>query len=398
MRSPTFILAGWPLILSFALASSGCAILPASAPTVTQIERQWDDAYAGFVIINIDETVVEAVSQNRRQEYAGNFISHAPAADLRIAVGNVLQISVIEVGSGIFGQSNNAATLGSETSTAQTTTLQPITVDQEGFINIPFAGRIHADGRTPRQLGVEIERLLAAKALQPQVQVSVTSSGANSATIGGEVNHPAVIPLALYGTRLLDLIAQAGGSRYPSYETNIHLTRRGRTTIASLQNIVDNPNENIYMQPKDTLYLTRDPRTFTVFGATSKVGHFPFDAVKLSLAEGIAKGGGFVEATSDPAGAFLFRYEPAAFVASLLPELEGKLEPRVPVLYRVNLREGNGYFFAQHFPMRDKDILLIADADGAQLLKALILLRGVTGVVGDLTKGQTSSNTSSPSF
>jgi polysaccharide export outer membrane protein len=381
------------------LASSGCAILPASAPTVSEIENQSnDDPARRFIIVDINDDVVAAVSQLRQQGFPGSFISRSPPADLRIAIGYILQISIIEVGSGIFGQGNNAATLGSETASAQATTLQPMTVERDGYITVPFAGRVRAEGTTPSQLGADIEHLLAKKALQPQVQVAVVSNGANSSTVGGEVNHPSVLPLALYGTRLLDLIASAGGARYPAYETNVHLTRHGRSTVVSLQNIIEDPRNNIFLQPKDSIYLTREPRTFTAFGATSKVGHYDFETAHLSLAEAVAKAGGFVDATSDPGGAFLFRFEPSQFVATIRPDLPPQHEPRVPVLYRLNLREGHGYFQAQHFPMRDKDVIVIADAQGAQLLKALILIRGISSIANDFKPGQSSNNPPQNSF
>ena len=74
-------------------------------------------------------------------------------------------------------------------------------------------------------------------------------------------------------------------------------------------------------------------------------------------------------------------------MASIRPDLAGKLEARVPVVYRLNLRVGNGYFLAQSFPMRDKDVILLANADGAQLLKFFVLLRGATGAFHDLGTG-----------
>src|SRR6202035_4335168 len=58
-----------------------------------------------------------------------------------------------------------------------------------------------------------------------------------------------------------------------------------------------------------------------------------------------------------------------------------------PVVYRLNLRVGNGYFLAQSFPMRDKDVILLANADGAQLLKFFVLLRGATGAFHDVGLG-----------
>jgi polysaccharide export outer membrane protein len=348
----------------------------------------------GFVVVDIDNAVVSAVSKRRLEGFRGNFISKAPAADLRIAVGDVLQVAIVEVGSGIFGQSDSTATLGAQSVSAQTTALQPVTVARDGYISVPFAGRIHVVGKTPDEVRAEVERLLADKGSGLKAEVAVVSNGANSATISGEVNHAGVLPLSLAGTKLLDLIAAAGGARFPAYETNVHLTRGHRSAIASLENIIESPSDNIYIQPKDSVYLTRDPRSFTVFGATDKVGMYPFNAPQVSLAEAVAQSGGFVDKYADPGGAFLFRFEPPQFVASIRPDLAGKLESRVPVVYRLNLREGDGYFFAQRFPMRDKDVVLIANAEGAQLLKFFVLLRGVSGIASDLKSTGGSSSTS----
>jgi polysaccharide export outer membrane protein len=387
-----------PIAILWAFAATGCSILCASGPTMAEVENSSksdpsqgfvvvDDPSQGFVVVDIDAAVASAVSQVRQDGFGGNFKSNAPAANLRIAVGDVMQITIIEAGSGLFGQSDSSATLGSQSVGAQSTSLQPVTVARDGYINVPFAGRIRVAGQTPDYVRVEIERLLADKAVGLQAEVTVVSDGANSATVAGEVNHAAVFPLSLNGNKLLDLIAAAGGARYPAYEINVHLTRSRRSATASLQNIVDNPSENIYIQPRDSIYLSRDPRTFTVFGATTKVGRYHFDTERLNLAEAVAEAGGFVDAAADPSGAFLFRFESPQFVASLRPDLAGKLEARVPVVYRLNLRVGNGYFLAQSFPMRDKDVILLANADGAQLLKFFVLLRGATGAFHDVGLG-----------
>jgi len=49
----------------------------------------------------------------------------------------------------------------------------------------------------------------------------------------------------------------------------------------------------------------------------------------------------------------------------------------VPIIYRLNLREGDGYFLARQFEMRDKDIVLVANSDGAQLLKFATLVQAI---------------------
>jgi polysaccharide export outer membrane protein len=104
----------------------------------------------------------------------------------------------------------------------------------------------------------------------------------------------------------------------------------------------------------------------------------------LNLAEAVAEAGGFVDNASDPSGIFLFRYEPESLVKSLGGDVLPFGDNGVAVIYRLNLRDGDGYFRARQFEMRDKDIVLVANSDGAQLLKFVNLLEGITGLVSNV--------------
>ena len=52
-----------------------------------------------------------------------------------------------------------------------------------------------------------------------------------------------------------------------------------------------------------------------------------------------------------------------------------------------NNRSSGGYFFAQNIALRDKDIVLVANAETAQIQKAMTLLRAFTGAYFDISKG-----------
>lgn len=47
---------------------------------------------------------------------------------------------------------------------------------------------------------------------------------------------------------------------------------------------------------------------------------------------------------------------------------------KVPVVYRVDLKDPAMFFIAQGFPMRNKDVMYIANAPGAELQKFLNLV------------------------
>jgi polysaccharide export outer membrane protein len=363
----------------------GCALMPAAAPTALEVENTGAEPFNQIAVFDINDEVISALIAVRPEGFAGRFSNKAPAADLRIAVGDTVQISVIEQSPGLLGSASSASSPAQAGGSNGPTTFLPVTVGHDGMINVPFVGSIRAAGLTAEALRAQIEHRLSDKAVNPQVQVALVSgavSGANSATVGGEVNRAAVVPLRPSGSRLLDVVAEAGGAHYPAYETTVHLTRGHREAAASLQRIVNSPDENVYIYPDDNVFLTHDPKTFTVLGSSSKVGRYPFGSETINLAEAVAEAGGFVDSASDPSGVFVFRYEPLGFVKTLRPDAAppSDADP-APVIYRLNLRDGDGYFHARRFAMRDKDIILVANSDGAQLLKFMSLLQGITGTV-----------------
>ena len=378
--------------------TSGCSTMPAAAPTALEVENVATNPLNQITVLDIDNSIISALAAVRPEGFAGQFSSRAPRADLRIAVGDTLQISVIEQSPGLFSTSGGASAAPQNAgSMGGATNFLPVTVGQNGMISVPFAGPVRAAGLTIEALREQIEHKLADKAVNPQVQVALQSGtslggttvgatvGANSATVGGEVNRAGVVPLRPSGSRLLDVIAEASGARYPAFETTIHLTRNHREAAASLQRVVDRPEENVFIYPGDNVYVSRDPKTFTVLGASTKVGRYNFGSETLNLAEAVAEGGGFVDTASDPAGVFVFRYEPLKFVNSLRQEAAPTDADPSPVIYRLNLREGGGYFRARRFAVRDKDIILIANSDGAQLQKFVTLLSGMSAIVANVS-------------
>jgi polysaccharide export outer membrane protein len=79
---------------------------------------------------------------------------------------------------------------------------------------------------------------------------------------------------------------------------------------------------------------------------------------------------------------FLFRNEPAAVVRALgRRQLGTGPEGTTPVIYRLDLSDAKAYFLAQRFPVEDKDILYVANADLNELQKFFALLNTLTGPV-----------------
>lgn len=356
---------------------AGCSTLPTAGPTASQIvSQQADDKQPSFDIVDIDNRVVDSVIFRRQADFSARVPAHGAPPEPAIGVGDSLVVTLWEAaGGGLFA----SATSDEIAPGSHSVTLPEQTVARDGAISVPFAGRVRVAGHLPTEVQHEIEQHLSGKAIDPQAIVAVSKSINNMVTVTGDAIAGARIPLSLKGERLLDLIAAAGGVKAPVYETTVQLSRGGVTATIPMATLVADPPENIYAQPGDVLTVIKAPRTFTVFGAAGQNNEIEFPAAKLSLAEALAKAGGLQDARSDPSGVFLFRYEPVD-VLQTLGQKPAIVTPdgKSPVVYRLDLRNAKAYFAAERFPVEDKDVIYIANADLDELQKFF-------GLIGTLT-------------
>ena len=59
------------------------------------------------------------------------------------------------------------------------------------------------------------------------------------------------------------------------------------------------------------------------------------------------------------------------------------ITPMVPVIYRVNLREPDGFFLATRLPMRDQDILFVSNSQASEIAKFLAFIQLGANTVSD---------------
>jgi polysaccharide biosynthesis/export protein len=359
---------------------AGCSALPTAGPTASDVKGQEvKDNLTRFDLVDIDDNVVATLLALPAESFHVRFKKYGRPPQPKIGIGDSVVVSIWEAaGGGLFGASpTDHVSAGS-----RSVTIPEQIVARDGGISVPFADRVPAAGRLPVEVQKTIEQRLSEKAIEPQVIVTVTKSLSTSVTVAGEVVSGARVPLSLKGDRLLDLIAAAGGARAPVYETFVRLSRDGITATIPMEALVSDPAENIYAYPGDVLTLVRLPQSFTAFGATGTNMQVNFTAERMTLVEALAKAGGLQDQRSDPAGVFLFRFEPPDIVNALgRPQLQTGPDGSSPVVYRLDLSDAKSYFLAQRFAMHDKDIIYVANADFNELQKFFTLLNTLTGPI-----------------
>lgn len=368
------------LLLATLLPMAACSLLPSAGPGRGDIDRQQQRGpQPAFELIDIGSAAVATEKWRVQDGFAARFAGNGKPPVAVIGVGDGVAVEIWEAGSDTLF-SSRAASSSAATSSARNASLAEQTVAADGSLNLPFAGRIKVAGRTAIEVEQLLTKALAGKAARPQVIVHVRNNS-GTVTVAGDVAAGARVPLSVRGERLLEVLAAAGGVRAPSYETRIQLTRAGVSVSLPLLRVLQDPRENIYLQAGDLIVATRQPQSFTAFGATGRNAQIEFGAEKISLIEAVAKTGGLLDHRADPRGVYLFRYEPRAVVKALrgaTPSTAPSDQAEVQVVYRLDLAQASSYFLARRFAMRDGDIVYVSSSATNELQKFLELVGLVT--------------------
>jgi polysaccharide export outer membrane protein len=369
------------VLAALLLAIAGCSQFPAEGPTPGEFAGH-PDASAGFLIVDLDARTASVLARAPQPTLARQFTQDTYIPDLRLRPGEAVTVALFDYGaSPLFGAPDSAGQgdlgAGAIVGGAHQTSLPAQLIDRDGTIAIPFGGHVRVAGLTPVQAGARIASALAGRATTPQAVVSLSGPSLVTASVGGDVGQPQLLPLTLRGERILDAIAAAGGARYEPADSSVRLIRAGQSAQASLQHILDTPGDNLLLEPGDELFVTHEPRTFLVLGAALKVSQYDFNTRTVSLAEAVARAGGPNDELADSAHLYLLRIEDPTTVRTLLGTGSPSTTGPTPVAYRIDLRHGPGYFLAQQLPMRDKDLVLMTNANSVELRKVFDVVRNL---------------------
>lgn len=352
---------------------AGCSIVSTSGPSTGAISkagaRKTTDAQIS--VIDVDSAVTsEMAARTRPKPFSEIFGDGAPISTV-IERGDTLDISIWEAPPAtLFGAGPGDARLSSYGSTARGTSFPEQMVELDGRISIPFVGAIVAAGRTPSQVADQITARLAGKAHQPQALVRLIRNSNTTVTVVGDVANNTRIPLTPKGERLLDVLAGAGGTKQPIGKVSIQLTRGHQIASLPLETVIRDPRQNIRVQPNDVVTALYQPFSFTALGATGRNEEIPFEATGLTLSQALGRVQGLQDARANAKGVFIFRLVDSASLESKnAAGMKVTPDGKVPIIYRLDLRDPRGLFLAQSFPMRDKDVLYVSNAPLADLQK-----------------------------
>jgi len=367
-------------VVGIALMTSGClGFIPASGPNSAGVYTGVG-ARVNYALVNVTPKTVDVLAEYEPAGLAGAFRSNKGPPDIRFGIGDVVSVTIFEAAAGgLFIPTEAGVRPGNYVQ------LPDEQVDNSGYITVPYAGAVRAAGRTNVEVQRDIVDRIKNRAIEPQVLVTLAKQNTSLITVFGEVGNPIRYPAASLGARdrITDAITRAGGIKDQGYQTWVMLERDGKRGSVPLANLVNEPNNNIFVQPGDRIYVYQEDQKFIAFGASGQQGEFPFGAWRINLAQAVAKAGGLNDASADPGSVFLYRREPrhvAEMLGADLSRLEGDV---VPVIFNVDFHDPSGYFLATKLQMRNSDIIFVANAQGVEITKVANLMNTVMATVSN---------------
>ncbi|AYQ37411.1 polysaccharide export protein [Burkholderia aenigmatica] len=355
----------------------GCSSVPNSGPSTAQINKVAESPEAvGIQVVDVTDDVARKLYSERSRGDFLSILGAGAAFSQQLGIGDTIEVSIWEAPpAALFGVTQTD--IKSASSNARVTVLPDQTIDGDGNIDVPFVGAIRATGRTPSQLQKDIAGRLKNIAHDPQVLVKLSRNVTSYVTVVGDVANSDRMQLSARGERVLDALASAGGVRQPIDKITIQITRGKTVATLPLAAVIRDPRQNVPLRAGDVVTALYQPFSFTALGATGKNEEINFEAQGITLAQALARAGGLQDSRSDARGVFIFRLENADALHWPASPARVTADGKVPVIYRVNLRDPNSFFVAQSFMMDNRDLLYVSNAPVTEVQKVLNLVFSV---------------------
>jgi len=349
-------------ILASVLVLAACG-LPRSGPSKSEIMAGAVEKGGDTQVVNVTTAIARAASFQPSWGFSQSFLAAGSIGADEIRPGDVLGLSIWEnVDSGLLSRSPVGATQ-----------LEQVQVDGEGFIFVPYAGRVRAAGNTPDGLRRIITQKLADQTPDPQVMVTRLAGDGATVSIMGKVSGQGVYPIERPTRTLSAMLAKAGGVAVDPEVAVITVKRGGQSGKIWLRDLYSNSRNDIALRPGDVILVEEDTRNFTALGALGGQTLVPLGSETINAIEAIALVGGLSTNTADPTGVFILRDEPENVASRVLGR---QVYGTQRMTYVLDLTQPSGLFTAREFLIRDGDTVYVTEAPFVQWQKTLSAITG----------------------
>jgi polysaccharide export outer membrane protein len=367
-------------LLAIVAVVASCG-LPRSGPSKREVLAGSVDKDGDAFIVNVTPAVSRATAVQPSFGFSAAFQNAGLVGSDTLASGDMLSITVYE-------NVKDDPLLGN--TGQRVSALTDVQIDGQGFIFIPYAGRIKAAGQTPEGLRQAITRQLEDQTPDPQVTVARAAGDGATVSISGQAAGNGVYPIEAPTRTLATMLAKSGGVAIDPGMAIVRVTRGRHTGKIWLTDLYEKPGLDIALRPGDKIVVEEDSRSFVALGATGGQNRVPFASETMSALEAIATVGGLSTMSADPKGVFILRDEDEAVASAVLGRSDLIGDQRV--IYVLDLTTPTGLFEARDFQVRDGDTLYVTEAPFVQWQKTLSAITGTTGAASNIANTANSGN------
>jgi polysaccharide export outer membrane protein len=190
-----------PISMIVALAVMSSCGLPQVGPNKRQIYQGSVQKDGDAFIVSVNDRVTRATAVTEALGFSETFKNASTLGSDTIRPGDILGLTIWEnVDDGLLSSEGTSATL-----------LEEIQVDGNGFIFVPYAGRIRVAGNSPEAIRRIITQKLALQTPDPQVQVRRVAGDGSTVSLIGSIGSQGVIAIERPTRTLSTMLARAGG-------------------------------------------------------------------------------------------------------------------------------------------------------------------------------------------
>ena len=146
------------------------------------------------------------------------------------------------------------------------TVLEEVQVDGSGFIFVPYAGRVKAEGNTPEAIRRIITDKLTDQTPDPQVQVRRLAGDGATVAIVGAVGAQGVYPIERPTRTLAGMLAAAGGVAVQPDIARVTVVRGNHTGSIWFEDLYGHPGHYIALRGGDRIMASKIPAALRRLG------------------------------------------------------------------------------------------------------------------------------------
>lgn len=340
------------IFLGVAVCLSACS-LPNAGPLAGAVEdTKGIETISVTPELALDMTEqLKAEEQKKIADALAILSSAPPAKEYLLQPGDTLDISLWS-----FSDGSNTTPTAPVMSGPQATKLGTFQIDTAGTITLPYAGRILIANHTSAAARDIIAKRYERLGIVHAPDITITSSASqNGIIVTGSTGEPKVLSWNPGGISLARAITLTLGNGTSTLSENSALDTSTNAISAAIFRdgkevdlpIPDALNRDIPLRPADKIIIRREPavQVTVIGGGITRDGLYGFSKPQR-LAAIIAGAQGLNPNAANSTRIFVFRQQ----------------KDQKPVLYIFSWKDGNGLIAAQRFPVKDSDIVYVAES------------------------------------